>query len=206
MMKSICGLSVLVVIMLGFISGSEAQAPKKVRFAYPSSADMGDIPSLLAWEQLKKQGIEVVPTFFPKTDLAVQAVATGSATLSWTPPTTNTDGSPLGDLAGYKVYWGTSQGNYTNSIAVTNAGITSYVVEQLTPATWYFVTTAINSNGVESDYSNVASKSWLCSAMRWATRPCTVSTSLSVPQARMPCTSWIRPIERRWAIFSRCRT
>ena len=43
----------------------EVQAQKKVRFAYPSSADMGDIPSLLAWEQLKKQGIEVVPTFFP---------------------------------------------------------------------------------------------------------------------------------------------
>jgi len=33
---------------------------------------MGDIPSLLAWEQLKKQGIEVIPTFFPKTDLAVR--------------------------------------------------------------------------------------------------------------------------------------
>src|SRR5688572_33249333 len=77
MMKSICGLSVLIVIMLGFISGSEAQAPKKVRFAYPSSADMGDIPSLLAWEQLKGQGIEVIPKFFPKTDLAVQAVVAG---------------------------------------------------------------------------------------------------------------------------------
>jgi len=56
-----------------------AQAQRKVRFAYPSSADMGDIPSLLAWEQLKKQGIEVVPTFFPKTDLAVQAVVAGEA-------------------------------------------------------------------------------------------------------------------------------
>src|SRR6186997_1631211 len=56
-----------------------AQAQKKVRFAYPSSADMGDVPSLLAWEQLKKQGIEVVPTFFPRTDLAVQAVMAGEA-------------------------------------------------------------------------------------------------------------------------------
>jgi hypothetical protein len=88
----------------------------------------------------------------------VVATAAGSVTLSWQPPSENDDGTPLSDLAGYKVYWGTSQGNYTNSIAVTNAGITSYVVEQLTPATWYFVTTAINSNGVESDYSNVASK------------------------------------------------
>lgn len=69
----------LLIVTVGFTSGSEAQAQKKVRFAYPSSADMGDIPSLLAWEQLKKQGIEVVPTFFPKTDLAVQAVVAGEA-------------------------------------------------------------------------------------------------------------------------------
>jgi len=69
----------LLMVILGFLWGGEAQAQKKVRFAYPSSADMGDIPSLLAWEQLKKQGIEVIPTFFPKTDLAVQAVVAGEA-------------------------------------------------------------------------------------------------------------------------------
>jgi NitT/TauT family transport system substrate-binding protein len=71
--------TLLVVATMLFAWGSEARAQKKVRFAYPSSADMGDIPSLLAWEQLKKQGIEVVPTFFPKTELAVQAVAAGEA-------------------------------------------------------------------------------------------------------------------------------
>ena len=71
--------TLLVVATMLFAWGREARAQKKVRFAYPSSADMGDIPSLLAWEQLKKQGIEVVPTFFPKTELAVQAVAVGEA-------------------------------------------------------------------------------------------------------------------------------
>jgi hypothetical protein len=59
-------LGLLIILTVGFFPASEAQAQKKVRFAYPSSADMGDIPSLLAWEQLKKQGIEVTPTFFPK--------------------------------------------------------------------------------------------------------------------------------------------
>src|ERR1044071_3945580 len=71
--------TLLVVATMLFAWGTEARAQKKVRFAYPSSADMGDIPSLLAWEQLKKQGIEVVPTFFPKTDLAVQAGVAGEA-------------------------------------------------------------------------------------------------------------------------------
>jgi NitT/TauT family transport system substrate-binding protein len=80
MTKSFAKLSVLLLVLtLGFIGSRDAHAQKKVRFAYPSSADMGDIPSLLAWEQLKKQGIEVVPTFFPKTDLAVQAVVAGEA-------------------------------------------------------------------------------------------------------------------------------
>lgn len=70
---------VFLMVTVGLLWAGEARAQKKVRFAYPSSADMGDIPSLLAWEQLKAQGIEVTPKFFPKTDLAVQAVVAGEA-------------------------------------------------------------------------------------------------------------------------------
>jgi hypothetical protein len=90
--------------------------------------------------------------------VTVQAVATGSATLSWTPPTANTDGSPLTNLAGYKVYWGTSQGNYPNSVTLNDAGLTSYVVGNLVPGTYFFVATAFNSVGTESALSGVASK------------------------------------------------
>jgi hypothetical protein len=94
----------------------------------------------------------------PAFGITVQQVATGSATLSWTPPTTRTDGSPLTNLAGYKVHYGTSQGSYPNTITINNPGVTTYVVENLSPATWYFVTTAFDDTGGESDYSNVASK------------------------------------------------
>jgi len=86
------------------------------------------------------------------------AVATGSVTLSWTPPTQNTDGSPLTNLAGYKIYWGTNQNNLANFATVNNPGLATYVVTSLTPATWYFQTTALNSQGAESSPSNVASK------------------------------------------------
>ena len=80
MARSFLRLSVFAVgLAVGLALAGPAHAQKKVRFAYPSSADMGDVPSLLAWEQLKKQGIEVVPTFFPRTDLAVQAVVAGEA-------------------------------------------------------------------------------------------------------------------------------
>jgi Putative Ig domain len=88
----------------------------------------------------------------------VVAVATGSATLSWAAPTTNTDGSALTDLAGFKVYWGTASGNYTNSVTLNGTGTLTYVVTNLTPATWYFSATAFNSKNVESTFSGEASK------------------------------------------------
>jgi hypothetical protein len=90
--------------------------------------------------------------------ITVLAVASGSATLSWTPPTQNTDGSALTNLAGYRVYWGTSAGNYSSSVTLNTAGLTSYVVESLAPGTYYFAVTALNSGGVESTFSNSATK------------------------------------------------
>ena len=93
-----------------------------------------------------------LPTF----SVSVVATATGSVTLSWTPPTQNTDGSALA-LTGYRVYWGSSQGSYANSVTVNTPGIASYVVTQLTPGTWYFVVTALSATG-ESAYSNEAQK------------------------------------------------
>jgi hypothetical protein len=91
-------------------------------------------------------------------NINVVAVASGSAMLSWTPPTQNTDGSPLTDLAGYRIRWGTQQGEYANSVALGTPGLATYVVDQLTPATWHFVVTAVNGSGVESSLSNRATK------------------------------------------------
>src|SRR5690606_7665907 len=64
--------------------------------------------------------------------IQVVATATGSALVSCTPRTLRDDGSPLTDLAGYKVYWGTSERDYPNSVTIDNPGITSYMVEELT--------------------------------------------------------------------------
>lgn len=83
--------------------------------------------------------------------------ATGSVTLTWYPPTQNIDGTPLGNLRGYRVYWGTTEGHYPNTATIDNAGLASYVVEQLAPARWFFVVTAISTGGTESGFSNVFS-------------------------------------------------
>ena len=83
---------------------------------------------------------------------------TGTADVSWTPPTTNTDGSTLTDLAGYNIYYGTSPTALTKKVQVSNIGVTNYVISGLTTGTWYFAVTAYSSAGTESSLSNVASK------------------------------------------------
>ena len=80
---------------------------------------------------------------------------TGSAKLSWTAPTTNADGTPLTDLAGYRVLWGTSPGNYTNSAQVNGLGAT---LDNLAPGTYYFVVRAVDTSANESADSAVVSK------------------------------------------------
>lgn len=90
--------------------------------------------------------------------ITVQSISLGSATLSWTAPTENDDGSPLVDLAGYKLYWGTTPGNYPNSVMIDNASISTYLVDNLSPGTYEFVATSFNASGVESRFSNTATK------------------------------------------------
>lgn len=94
----------------------------------------------------------------PAFSITVNQLAMGSATLTWTAPTQNTDGSPLVDLAGYRIRYGTSPGNYSSTESIDNPGITTYVINNLAPGTWYFVTSSVNSAGVESTNSNEASK------------------------------------------------
>jgi hypothetical protein len=91
--------------------------------------------------------------------ITVAAVGTGSATLSWTAPTQNADGSPLTNLASYRIHWGTSSRNYTESVTISNPGLTTYVLGNLlSGTTYYFATTAGNSLGEFSAYSNEATK------------------------------------------------
>jgi hypothetical protein len=83
---------------------------------------------------------------------------TGSMTLSWQPPTTREDGTPLTNLAGYYIYYGRLSGIYDFEIRIDNPGVTTYVVENLNPGMWYFVLSSYDSDGVESEYSNEISK------------------------------------------------
>jgi hypothetical protein len=94
----------------------------------------------------------------PQFHVNVVGTATGSITVSWLAPAENSDGSPLTTLAGYKLYWGTAPGDYPNSVTVNHPGIMTYVIESLTPGTYYLVVTAFDADGIESEYSDVTTE------------------------------------------------
>jgi hypothetical protein len=94
----------------------------------------------------------------PAFRIDVVQAAMGAAQLSWTPPTTHTDGSVMSDIAGYRIYYGRTQGNFEAAAAITNPGVADHVIDNLPAGTWYFAVTAIDSRGQESDLSNLASK------------------------------------------------
>jgi hypothetical protein len=81
----------------------------------------------------------------------------GSVTISWTPPTENIDGSTLTNLSGYHLYYGTSQSSLTHVVNITNPGLATYVVSDLSAATYYFAVASVNANGTESPRSTVVS-------------------------------------------------
>jgi len=99
-----------------------------------------------------------VSATLPPFSITVADVQTGSATLRWTPPTLNEDGSPLTDLRGYRLYYGTSSTNLDTVLDLPNPGLASAVIENLSPATWYFAVKAYNTANAESAFSNIASK------------------------------------------------
>ena len=92
----------------------------------------------------------------PDFSISVVTQTLGSTSLSWDAPTESEDGSPLEDLAGFRVHYGTAPGTYSNTIEIPNPGVTTHLVENLSPGVWYFVVTAYDTSGNESGWSNEA--------------------------------------------------
>ncbi len=82
----------------------------------------------------------------------IDTTYSSSISLEWDAPIDNVDGSPLNDLAGYKIYYGTASGNYTQSVNVGNT--TDATIKNLSSGNWCFAATAYNSARSESNFSN----------------------------------------------------
>jgi len=100
---------------------------------------------------------------------AAREARQGELLVSWMPPTTNTDGSPLTDLASYRIYFNTDKkvppcpGGLSVNVDAKAVGrtpdgrvsviLSNFVVGQ----TYHVALAAINSRGVASACSDTAS-------------------------------------------------
>lgn len=108
------------------------------------------------------QAVDAAGNRGPNSDVRTATTAqapppSGSALLTWTPPTQNDDGSTLTDLAGYRIHYGRSASVLSETMQIDVPGATAWNVTGLDSGTWYFAVTAFTSTN-QSESSNVVSK------------------------------------------------
>lgn len=123
----------------------------------PGAGDVGITEGIVitvadgtAYASLPAFSVEVQPD-------VTEPVVTGSALVSWLAPTLRVDGSPLDDLAGYQLNYGTNAAAPEHSVDLANPGLSSYLVEDLGAGTWYFHAVAYDAAGNRSAPSNTVS-------------------------------------------------
>ncbi len=116
----------------------------------PTAADVGTYLSIVISASNGTSSADL-----PEFAIAVTQAGNAAVTVSWTPPTSNSDGTEITNLAGYQIEYGSSPAALLQTINVNSVGLTSYVIENLTPGTWYFAIKAINGSGVSSNQSGV---------------------------------------------------
>jgi len=79
----------------------------------------------------------------------------GDITVGWVAPAEREDSSALSmaEIAGYRVYYGDSQGSYTHEVAVDSGSTMSATLNNLAPGTYYIAVTTVDTVGRESALS-----------------------------------------------------
>ena len=90
--------------------------------------------------------------------ISVAEGGVGNASLAWSAPTLRSDGTALTNLAGYRIYYGRASNTFAYNVSLTNAGLTSYVIDNLSGGTWYFAISAVDSAGQEGQLTVFATK------------------------------------------------
>jgi hypothetical protein len=120
----------------------------------PDASHVGKYPGITI-NLVASTQVVALPAF--TITVAAAGSQSNAVTLSWQAPTENADGTTLVDLKGYKVHYGSASKIYSDTIQVTNPGLTTYVVQNLPAGKYYFAVTAYNSTGHESSLSGEVS-------------------------------------------------
>lgn len=127
-------------------------------YGAPTRAQVGTYPDI---EISVSNGTftATLPAFSVTVRNGATATRTGRATLSWTEPGENTNGTALTDLAGVFIYYGTAASNLDHVAQVPGAVGNSYTISNLAAGTWYFAAAAYTTAGIQSALSSLVSKS-----------------------------------------------
>jgi hypothetical protein len=119
----------------------------------PAAADVGNYAGITISVSDGKATVSLAPF-----GISVTQIGTGTATVSWVPPTMNVDGTVLTNLAGFRVRYGRSNSDLSESVSIENPAINTYMIDNLSSGTWFFGVHAVSNQGVESVLSDIASK------------------------------------------------
>ena len=83
--------------------------------------------------------------------------STGSnvSNLSWVAPSEREDGTGLSpsEIAGFRIYYGVTSGDYSNTVDIDDHTATQAVLAGLPSGTYFVTVTAVDVDGRESTYS-----------------------------------------------------
>jgi len=81
------------------------------------------------------------------------------ATLRWEKPLARVDGSPLDDLAGYRIVYGREANDLDHSVFVEGPDQCTYEFDSLSSGIWYFAIIGVSASGLEGPPTTPAMKS-----------------------------------------------
>ena len=98
---------------------------------------------------------EVLPGEVAPVEAVLGEVVPSGVTIAWTAPVARSDGSPLSlaDIGGYRVYYGTTEGDYPNHIDVNDGSAVEVTLNNLPLGSYYIVVTTYDVTGRESEFS-----------------------------------------------------
>ena len=144
-------------IISGIINTSISDSPAHGNEVVSAPDEVVSVPDEVV--SVPDEVVSVPDEVISAPDEIVSSSKTGVATILWLPPTENTDGTALNDLAGYVIYYGTADDSLTESVTINSPGISSYTIENLDNNTvYYYAITSVNSSNIQSGYSRIASK------------------------------------------------
>jgi hypothetical protein len=120
----------------------------------PDAADLGEYEEITISVADASHSIATQPftiTVLPSTS--------GVAWLRWEQPSAKFDGSPLDDLAGYRIIYGRNADDLDHSVFIGDPAQTQFEFTTLDSGIWYFAVIAVNENGLEGPPTTAAMKS-----------------------------------------------